>query len=807
MDSTHQAERQGKGKGSRMSRGLVACAECKRMKLKCDKKLPCGSCVRRGCSSICPAGKLVSRQESMTILTEASSARGREIQDEIAQLQERNLQLQNALALAHSRLSKEVHPLLAEAPLPKPQEDPEVDQVVEVLGTLALGGTGEVKYFGPLAGIESLYQAVSATDEPPPSQEPPLQPDLDSTLEKVFLQSHLASPLDMKTFVSTILRDLPEKMRAWSLCEIFYEHYTVYTVPIQREELIQAYLSPMYKYLEDSRADRSTPFSLATFRPHRCAATFLAFAVGAWLDLTNESYWVEADKYFQIGLSCLSMQSIFNSPEVASVQALLLLQSYDEFRGAASTATLDPSWTILSLACKVAQALGLHRDHAQWSIDKTTVERRRWLFWELFSLETLISLGTGRPPSVRKCYVDTELPYNVGRADAHGQPLQGFFRWKHETLRDVYLDVVETLLSATPPKYETIIELDRKVRSKEIPTHLNRIIDTEDGVPFWEVMQSCILGAVRSLILLTIHRNYLMKALQDPSGNPLKSRYAPSFLASYRAASWIVKCFQAIQKRFPSVLARLWHPWTNTMAAAMVLGSIAVHAPSSLVGNSPLEELRLAASMFEDAATRTVSHRTKNGAKILQKILVRAEEVHARHFAEDTNTSQSSLTIHPTNYGDDELAIFGGQKRLLPMKSRQKPLQSQQTSSSPISSSSSSSGGITDWEDVHPSLIDFLSTAPVTHVASSIIFEDLEGTLMSPLASSNLAFMNPLQTDWVQAQLPVPESYNFEKPCRTLQSELQTSENYIASTTPNYFVQETKIVDPWQDFISPAFFE
>ena len=31
-----------------------------RLKLKCDKKVPCGSCVRRGCTTICPNGELLS---------------------------------------------------------------------------------------------------------------------------------------------------------------------------------------------------------------------------------------------------------------------------------------------------------------------------------------------------------------------------------------------------------------------------------------------------------------------------------------------------------------------------------------------------------------------------------------------------------------------------------------------------------------------------------------------------------------------------------------------------------------------------
>jgi hypothetical protein len=36
--------------------GELSCAECRRLKLKRDKKIPCSSCVRRGCESICPLG-------------------------------------------------------------------------------------------------------------------------------------------------------------------------------------------------------------------------------------------------------------------------------------------------------------------------------------------------------------------------------------------------------------------------------------------------------------------------------------------------------------------------------------------------------------------------------------------------------------------------------------------------------------------------------------------------------------------------------------------------------------------------------
>ena len=40
------------------TRGTTACAECRRLKIRCVGGWPCDSCVRRKCSSICPTGAL-----------------------------------------------------------------------------------------------------------------------------------------------------------------------------------------------------------------------------------------------------------------------------------------------------------------------------------------------------------------------------------------------------------------------------------------------------------------------------------------------------------------------------------------------------------------------------------------------------------------------------------------------------------------------------------------------------------------------------------------------------------------------------
>ncbi|KAH8825479.1 hypothetical protein DL96DRAFT_1557153 [Flagelloscypha sp. PMI_526] len=684
MDKTRRAERQSKVINSRMSRGLVACAECRRMKQKCDKKvfdlkqfLICFTDDPKFEGNAPASARLenllVVKNQGLIVAQDSSSPQS---QSQIVQLRERNLQLENALAVAHSHLSKDIHPLLA--PSGQPRDDLEVDKIADILGTLAVSETGEVKYFGPSASTEvplsrltfhlrinanigqTLYQAISVNDKAKPSRWPSSQ----------------ANP---------------------------------------------------GTYIRESLGSDAPQFSYQN-------GVFCFF-----------HYWLEADRYFQIGLSCLAMQSIFNSPEVASVQALFLLGYYNEHPGAASTATLSPSWTIISLACKLAQGLGLHRDPAKWNLDKTTVHRR-----------TVVVLGAGinrsfscRPPSSRLSYIDTELPEDVGRTDTRGQPLQGFFRCKHELVRDCYFEVVETLLSAKPVKYEAILELDCKVRAKAIPAHLNRILIDAEDVPDLtapEFMQMCILGVARSMVLLSIHRTYLTRTLEDPSDNPLKSRYAPSFLASYRAASLIVKSFNAGQKRFPVLFSRLWHPWTYVLTAAMVLGSIAIHAPSSLIGNGPLEELKVASSMLGDAAARTVSYRTKNGAKVVQKILARAEEAHC----------------------------------------------------SPLGS----------LEDVHPSLIDFLTTAPMTQVASSATFQDMEWAPVDPPLAfpfHDSDFM-PSQLDgWTYNPVPLPQTqYSSESLGRLSASGLHASNefgDYLHPSAPTNVGAEHSNNSPWEDFM------
>ncbi|PVG02752.1 hypothetical protein CPB86DRAFT_691956, partial [Serendipita vermifera] len=90
------------------------CAECKRLKLKCDKKLPCSSCVRRGCPTICPDGQLVPGRGTR-LLPRFILSDTKDLHEEITALKLRIKQLEQGLAELQSQLTPDPHPLLIQS--------------------------------------------------------------------------------------------------------------------------------------------------------------------------------------------------------------------------------------------------------------------------------------------------------------------------------------------------------------------------------------------------------------------------------------------------------------------------------------------------------------------------------------------------------------------------------------------------------------------------------------------------------------------------------------------------------------------
>ena len=71
------------------------------------------------------------------------------------------------------------------------------------------------------------------------------------------------------------------------------------------------------------------------------------------------------------------------------------------------------------------------------------------------------------------------------------------------------------------------------------------------------------------IVLMYIHRSFFAQAIIEHPVNPLKSTYAPSFLAAYRASSTILKSIREQFNMWPNSCSRFWTMWTSAFAAAV----------------------------------------------------------------------------------------------------------------------------------------------------------------------------------------------------------------------------------------------
>ncbi|KZP18386.1 hypothetical protein FIBSPDRAFT_595351 [Athelia psychrophila] len=592
------------------SRGEISCAECRKSKLKCDKQIPCGSCARRRCPNICPNDIFTPGQTVRSFLPDTEY-----LHRKIFEMGQRIRQLEAALAILQSNVSSEPHALLLSVKSTPDgssvQDKEDLEETLKSFGTLSIGGSGKHTYFGASAGSETLLSAgpTLLAEEFGPNNSVGGTPDLLNNIASMtFLGDGFAT--DFETFESAmtmLFAGLPPRTRAWSLCETYLEHSCWYTQLATRQGLIEDVLTPVYNAKKE-REDPAREWESSTqISPHKLAFLYLVFAQAVLVDLTLPAYHVDGETYHHYARAAMALRPLFDSPTVETVQAIISMSHYRSCAG--ERYKRDSVWALGSLGCKLAQIIGLHRDPGRWHMDEKTVELRRRIFWEVYTADLFHSITLGRPPSIELSYVDCALP----TCDEEDHDMQ-YWNWKYHFIRDVFGPVVKLTLAAAPPSYESILELDRKVREMVLPPALNMFLRTEDAqvcVSAGVHMKSFLLSSFRSFSMLCIHRSFFAQTLLDDPESPLRSPYATSFLATYRAASFVISSTVKHIERYPELFMRHWGVWTQLFSAAIIVGSVATKAPSSGMASTAFMELGLAVDLYERGAN--LSERTRTG--------------------------------------------------------------------------------------------------------------------------------------------------------------------------------------------------
>ncbi|KAH9852903.1 hypothetical protein C2E23DRAFT_729689 [Lenzites betulinus] len=199
---------------------------------------------------------------------------------------------------------------------------------------------------------------------------------------------------------------------------------------------------------------------------------------------------------------------------VQSSLAAALLAKYFADQGKVSD-----SWKIVGAALRSAQAAGLHRDPGwrKWdNMDRQERELRLVAWWSLFTADRLYSFILGRPMMTLPGTFDVKLLPGATHGDGSPNP---FFEFQqcYLTLFDIIGETVDKCLGIISPAYTTVLEMDRKYRlwlSKLPPsldwrrTHAQPSTPQERNLAY----QRHMCAAFYLAGLMNLHRPYLMHA-------------------------------------------------------------------------------------------------------------------------------------------------------------------------------------------------------------------------------------------------------------------------------------------------------
>ncbi|KAJ7665729.1 fungal-specific transcription factor domain-containing protein [Mycena rosella] len=627
------------GKSNRQT----SCSECRRLKLKCDKEVPCGSCIRRGCAAICPTGTLRSAgRGKRSVLSDVP-----ELTTIITEMGERIRQLEHAVAGTHDGGgSSSQHPLLSNAPRLPASSAPA--QNAEILGSFSVNEAGHAVYFGPTAGTEALFSIEGASGSQSPERE---HISFTSVTESFPFSSGQGPNWDPDQALEQLFAHLPLEVRAWSLCGTFYQNGSWTGMPIVQDEAVEL-LTQIYRPLQSE--DQYPPPVTA----QQMAVLYLILALGALVDLELPPYSSEADHYFDLACAAMSVRSLFESPTVVTVQTLVLMAMYYAHGG--RRFTMDGAWSTISLACSISQTLGLHRESFGSKLSPIASNRCRALFWETYSIETIYGLSVGRPTGTFLSNISCPFPPDE---DAATEPFVKIYpgyrkgRWAYTT--QITAPIMETFLTTAKPSYETVLDLDQKIRKYMLSAPFESFPSPDDSPAAF--IQRNLIPLFSNIMLMYIHSGSFVEAMRDNPVNPLASSYSASFLAGYRSASEIIKADIRNFTNHPMLFTRWWAIWKSLFNAAIIVGTVATRYPSSKMAPHAIVELFTAVDLIEKGAVS--SGRARSGLAILQRLRDKAIAGYSQY-------SGHRITPPPTSdpETEDELEIFAGYTRVVANK-------------------------------------------------------------------------------------------------------------------------------------------
>lgn len=526
-------------------------------------------------------------------------------------------QLEEALSSARASSCRDETDIFSPSSPPMPGAFEDVEEVTESIGSFSIGTDGAGKYHGRFAGSEYLSRLVWSDEDKHESLIPKSLRSHLLGLSPQIAELAIAAPYGIKgcSFEKSIFTPyIPPYQRSLRLVQLYYEKAAWMYRPISRQEFDSAILSLLYD-------QEGTPF-VEMLHPHRIATFFIALALGAHYEQESAVGESDSETYNLLALAALSLSSIIQEVTCSALQALFLIIQYHYFT---DPGTDETRWLLFGALCRAAQIIGLQRDSAPWNLDPHEVQRRRTMFWEMYTWDSWASFVNARPGAIRLEDTDCKFPDDDGFIRPDGQVEYSYHGWKFRYSAACLAPTVKFASSLKTPGYSQFLELDRRIRTFPLPNHLQSPLD--ESPEGWAddpslAMQQYGVVCERESNLLYLHRAYFVKAIRHPSKNPLGHKYSPSVLAAYRSARRLISSLRGVYAKHPQLTATIWFFWSAVFSACYILGGIVVESPGCPLAPAALQELERAITFYEEGSTTripsttTMLERLRDRAKI-----------------------------------------------------------------------------------------------------------------------------------------------------------------------------------------------
>ncbi|XAO22860.1 hypothetical protein I312_104172 [Cryptococcus bacillisporus CA1280] len=449
-------------KKKRKKRKPLNCAECRRLKLKCSREVPCSNCTRRGCISQCLGGDMDEHQNDNRRSTPSHHDQAN-TPDEAATLRVS----QGETGVAREQISvsdgdrssgspegppeilptfvpsaTSVHFAASQQTVPSlsPHSLPCSDRTAfqeRSFGSLRIGRDGRSRYLGPTAASQWLRDV---NDREIPSLSRAASPMANqSHASRLSHVVHRATtfPFDNSFFPLTkesIIASMPSWNEANGLVEAYYRYFAFHFEVVSRSTL-QQILQQAYSNVRNRTLGQSLKV-----HPQELALLFIVFAMGARYSMEFTLDEGPGAEYLPLAKACLAKGDFMAHNTLAGVQALVIMSFYnleaEDGRGG------DSAWPLSGLAMRIIQA-----------------ERRR-VFWESYSADIFQANCFSRPNSIYPEYVDTALPAERYIEDGLESGEKGYFTLKYE-LSQLSVRIIDLTMRASPPDYAQIVDLHK----------------------------------------------------------------------------------------------------------------------------------------------------------------------------------------------------------------------------------------------------------------------------------------------------------------------------------------------------------